>query len=76
MYMTTQKPAAMLAVANQGLASGLPRYEEMDDQSSPIAPKPSPWRPEPSCWAITELGKIQQIQDREVSIWNRYPGKM
>uniref|UniRef100_A0A0E0A4E6 Uncharacterized protein n=1 Tax=Oryza glumipatula TaxID=40148 RepID=A0A0E0A4E6_9ORYZ len=63
-----KKPAAMLAVANHGLASGLPRYDEMDDQSSPIAPMPRPWRPDPSCCASTDLGKIQQIQEREAKL--------
>lgn len=49
--MYTQKiyPTAMLAVANHGLASGLPRYEDMLAQSRPIAPNPRPWSPEPSC---------------------------
>uniref|UniRef100_A0A0E0H8K7 Uncharacterized protein n=2 Tax=Oryza nivara TaxID=4536 RepID=A0A0E0H8K7_ORYNI len=63
--------------ANTNIYSGKPwaskraPKEEIDDQSRPIAPTPRPRRPEPSCWARTELGKTQQIQEREVSIWNR-----
>lgn len=66
-----KNPTATLAVANQGLANGLPRYEEIEDQSRPIAPMPSPFRPEPSCWTNTDFGKIQQIHDKDVSIEKR-----
>ena len=69
MYITMKNPAATLAVANHGLANGLPRYAEILDQSSPIAPMPIPWRPEPICWAMIDEGKIQQTHEREVSIW-------
>lgn len=65
----------MLADANQGLASGLPMYEDMLDQSRPKAPTPRPWSPEPSCCARTECGKTQQSQEREVRRGKRYPGK-
>lgn len=70
-YMIKKKPAAMLAVANHGLASGLPRYADMVDQSNPIAPMPNPWSPEPNWWANTELGYIQHIQETETSIGKR-----
>lgn len=74
-YMQRKYPTAMFAVANHGVASGLPRYEDMLDQSSPIAPIPRPWSPEPSCWTRTEEENIQQSQETEVSFGKRNPGK-
>lgn len=40
--MKRKNPAEILAVANHGLANGIPRWDETADQSSPKAPKPSP----------------------------------
>ena len=47
-YITRKNPTATLAVANHGLASGLPRYEEIVGQSIPKEPIPRPCKPEPN----------------------------
>ncbi|KAG9140789.1 hypothetical protein Leryth_006971 [Lithospermum erythrorhizon] len=70
-YIKRKYPTAIFTVANHGLASGLPRYADMLDQSSPIVPIPRPWRPDPICCARIEEGYIQHIQEIELSIARR-----
>lgn len=64
-------PAATLAVANQGLARGLPRYEEMVDQSMAKEPIPRAWVPEPNWLTRTDFGLIQHSQEKLVVIMKR-----
>ena len=74
-YITRKKPTAILAVANHGLASGLPRYEEIVAQSMPKEPIPRPFNPEPSCWTKMDLGANQHTQEKDVNVLKRYPGR-
>lgn len=71
-----QNPTPTFAVANHGLAKGVPRYDAVVDQSTANDPIPRPFWPEPSWLTKTDFLLIQHIQETEVSIWKRYPGKM
>lgn len=57
---------AILAVANHGLASGVPRYDEIAAQSIAKEPIPRPDKPEPSCWTRIDLGASQHTQEKDV----------
>jgi hypothetical protein len=61
----------MLAVAKNGEISGLYRKADTAVQSRVKAPRPRPFMPEPSCCAVTDLEKIQQTHETEVSVGNR-----
>ena len=66
-----KNPAIMLMIANPGVAKGDPRKPATVDQSRAKEPIPSPRRPEPICWAVTESFHIQQTKDRAVMDGNR-----
>lgn len=53
---------------------GLNKKDETADQSSVMAPIPRPFIPDPSCCAVTDLGKAQQTHEMLVSVGKRYPG--
>jgi hypothetical protein len=74
MYMKSTKPTMMLAVAKKGDTSGLKRNDDTAVQSRVNAPRPKPFMPDPSCCAVTDLEKIQQTHDMDVSVGKRYPG--
>lgn len=61
----------MLMIADPGVAKGDPRKPTTVDQSRANEPIPSPPRPEPICWAVTESFHIQQTKDRAVMDGNR-----
>lgn len=50
-------------VANPGVANGLPKKPATVDQSIPNEPMPSPWIPEPICWAVMEFFHIKQTME-------------
>lgn len=70
-YITRKNPTAIFAVAKNGLASGLPRYDAMVDQSRPNEPIPRPADPEPSWFTSIDLGLIQHNQETVVKIVKR-----
>lgn len=60
-----------LMMANPGVAKGLPKKPATVDQSSANDPTPSPCRPEPICWAVTESFHIQQTTESAVMDGNK-----
>lgn len=64
-------PMPTLTIAKKGETNGLPRNEEMPDQSRLMAPIPSPFSPEPICCAVTDLGNAQHINETEVNVWKK-----
>lgn len=62
------KPIKMLQIAKKGETSGLPRKEATVAQSRVMAPMARPWSPDPSCWAVTDLEKHQQIHEMLVAV--------
>lgn len=61
------KPIITLAIANQGVASGLRKYDDTTAQSRANEPIPRPFSPDPICWVVTELFQIQQATDKDAT---------
>ena len=73
-YNINTYPTKTFAMAKNGQTSGLNKNEATVVQSRVKAPSPSPLRPDPIWWAVTELGKAQQTQEMLCRVWKRYPG--
>lgn len=59
-------------IAKKGVRRGLGKKEAIVDQSCSVrAPSPSPLIPDPSCWAVTDLGKAQHTQAMLCNVWNK-----
>nr|GME00326.1 hypothetical protein TorRG33x02_104160 [Ipomoea batatas] len=72
---STTYPTKTLAIAKNGQTRGLNKKEAIVDQSNVRAPRPSPFRPEPSWWAVTEFGNTQHTHEMLDRVWKMYPGK-
>ena len=65
-----------MIIAEPGVAKGLPKNPATVPQSRAKEPMPRPWRAEPICWAVTDFGQIQQMNEREVMEGKRKLGTM
>lgn len=72
--MIRKYPAKTLRMAKKGHMSGLNKKDATADQSNVKAPTPRPRMPDPSCWAVTDLEKAQQIHEMLVTVGKRNPG--
>lgn len=61
-------------MAKNGQMRGLNKKEATTDQSRVSAPNPSPLKPEPSCWAVIDLGKAQQTHEILCRDWKKKSG--
>lgn len=64
-------PTNTLTMAKNGVIRGLPRNEATTDQSSVKEANPSPFMPDPSCWAVTDLGRAQQSKEMLLNVEKR-----
>ncbi|CAL5358202.1 unnamed protein product [Camellia sinensis] len=67
-------PRKTLTMEKKGDMRGLNKKDATAVQSSVSAPSPRPLMPDPICWAVTDLEKIQQTHEMLVSVVKRYPG--
>ncbi|CAL5434275.1 unnamed protein product [Camellia sinensis] len=67
-------PRKTLTMEKKGHMRGLNKKDATAVQSSVRAPSPRPLMPDPICWAVTDLEKIQQTHETLVSVVKRYPG--
>lgn len=67
-YINNTYPTNTLAIAKKGEMRGLNKKEATADQSSVKAPIPRPRKPDPICWAVTDLGYAQHIQEMLCSV--------
>nr|ACR36786.1 unknown [Zea mays] len=66
-----KKPAMMLAMANAGVDSGVPRNPATVAQSRPKAPTPRPYTPDPICCAVTERLQTRHATETVEMVGNR-----
>ncbi|CAL5358209.1 unnamed protein product [Camellia sinensis] len=67
-------PRKTLTMEKKGDMRGLNKKDATAVQSSVSAPSPRPLMPDPICWAVTDLEKIQQTHEMLVSVVKMYPG--
>ena len=60
------KPTAAFARAKKGTPRGLPLKAAIVAQSKANEPIPRPFRPDPICWAVTDLGQRRQATEMVV----------